>query len=110
MKSIRIVMMALCLSFLSLSAWALDVDDAKAEGLVGETTTGYLAAVSDSPSGEVKALVEDINDKRKEMYANIAKKRNVPVSSVEKLAAKKAYEKTAAGHYIQGPSGDWVKK
>ncbi len=109
MKMIRWTLITL-LTVFSLSAWALDLDDAKASGLVGETPTGYLAAVSDSPSAEVTALVNEVNSKRKKQYGEIASKRNIPLNAVEKLAAKKAYEKTESGHYVKNASGAWEKK
>lgn len=109
MKTIRWTLITL-LTVFSLSAWALDLDEAKDSGLVGETPTGYLAPVSDSPSAEVTALVTDVNSKRKAQYSEIAGKRNIPLSAVEKLAAKKAYEKTEAGHYLKNAEGAWEKK
>ena len=48
---------------LALPAFALDLGDAKARGLVGETAAGYLGAVK--PSAEVNTLVKDINAQRK---------------------------------------------
>ena len=106
LQSTLVAVMAL----FAMSAWALDLDDAKASGLVGETPSGYLAAVSTSPSAEVTALVNDVNAKRKQQYSEIASKRNISLSAVEKLAAKKAYEKTLPGHFVQTPSGSWEKK
>ncbi|MEH6571410.1 MAG: DUF1318 domain-containing protein, partial [Halioglobus sp.] len=52
-------------------AFALDLGDAKSQGLVGETSSGYISAVI--PSQEVKALVERINSQRKAHYEKIAK-------------------------------------
>lgn len=109
MKMLRSTLMALC-ALISFNVWALDIDNAKSSGLVGETTTGYLAPVSSSPTPEVRALVQDINSKRKQQYIDIANKRGIPLSAVEKLAAKKAYEKTAPGHYVKNANGAWVTK
>ena len=60
------------LILVALPALALDLNGAKASGQVGETHTGYLAAVKPSP--EVDALVADINTKRKAQYQRIAEK------------------------------------
>ena len=109
MKAIQWTLLTL-FSLFSFSAWALDIDDAKASGLVGETPSGYLAPVSDAPGAEVKALVEDVNARRKAQYSEIAGKRDIPLSAVEKLAAKKAYEKTRVGHYLKNANGEWEKK
>jgi uncharacterized protein YdbL (DUF1318 family) len=91
------------------SAHALNLDEAKSSGLVGEQTNGYLAAVTSQPSPEVLSLVNDINGKRKEAYQNIAKKNGTALAEVEKLAAEKAIEKTLPGHYLK-INGQWMKK
>jgi len=88
-------------------AFALDLREAKEQGLVGETESGYLAAVTSSAA--VNALVENINAQRKAEYARIAKQNGIAVSDVEKLAARKAIEKTPAGQFVN-VGGSWQKK
>ena len=94
---------------LAPASFALDLQQAKAQGLVGEKTNGYLGAPS-APSAEVKALMADINAKRKAKYTQVAKKVAKPLSIVEQLAGEKAQNKTRAGHYIQTTGGSWQKK
>lgn len=94
----------------SASAFALSLDEAKGRGLVGETPSGYLAAVADDPAPATAALVKEINAKRRDRYEQIAKKNGIAVEAVEKLAGKKAIEKTPAGQYVRTPGGEWVKK
>ncbi len=88
-------------------AMALDLQTAKAQGLVGETTTGYLAPVKATP--EVQKLVNNINAKRKQHYQQIAKRNKTPLNAVEQLAGKKAIEKTPSGQFIN-INGSWQKK
>ena len=92
---------------LAVPAQSLDLKQAKAQGLVGETLTGYLAPVQNSP--EVQKLVETINAKRREMYKKIAAKRGISLAAVEKLAGKKAIEKTPPGQFINLGKG-WQRK
>ena len=73
-------------------ATALDLSTAKAQGLVGETASGYLAPVKSTP--EAQKLVKDINTKRKEHYKQIAQRNKTPLNTVEQLAGKKAIENT----------------
>lgn len=87
---------------------ALTLDEAKAKGLVGEKGSGYLGAVN-SPSGEVQALITDVNQKRRQAYEEIARRNGTSLSAVEILAGEKAVENTKAGHYVEGPGG-WKKK
>ena len=100
----------LTLLLLPLAAWALTLDEAKQTGLVGEDASGYIAAVSAKPSKEVKALVDDINTRRRTEYERIAAANGISVEDVEKLAGKKAIEKSPAGDYIRLPGEDWRKK
>ncbi|MAT91759.1 MAG: hypothetical protein CME59_04100 [Halioglobus sp.] len=95
------------LALLALPAWALDLDTAKSRGLVGETSSGYLAAVK--PSAEVDALVADINAQRKAHYRKIAVDNGISLQAVEARAGLKAIEKTPAGEFVNTGAG-WQKK
>ncbi|GGO70309.1 YdbL family protein [Bowmanella pacifica] len=92
---------------LSLPAMAIELDEAKQKGYVGEQTDGYLGIVKSAP--EVPELVKDVNAKRKAKYQELAQKNGISLAQVEALAGKKAVEKTSAGHYIL-LDGQWVKK
>ena len=96
-------------SFFGGSAYALSLDQAKAQGQIGEQLNGYLGAI-ESPTSEISSLISNINQQRKAKYQEIAKKNGTSLSAVEALAAKKALEETPPGRYIQDASGTWVKK
>jgi uncharacterized protein YdbL (DUF1318 family) len=80
---------AVCMSF---SVWAMSLDEAKSQGLVGENSSGYLGLVVQNT--EAKAVVDDVNEKRKAQYLKLAKKNNLSLAQVEALAAAKTIEKT----------------
>lgn len=88
---------------------AADLQQAKAEGLVGEQQNGYLGIVSAQASTEVRTLIKDINSKRKAKYESIAAQNSTSLETVELLAGKKAIEKTSTGNYVQSATG-WKKK
>lgn len=88
--------------------WALELQDAKTQGLVGETRSGYIAPVG-SVTPEITALVNNINSQRKAEYQRIATQNGIAVSDVEALAGKKAIEKSPAGHYVK-LNGQWQKR
>lgn len=96
------------LTLLAGTAYALELRDAKTQGLVGETASGYLAPVN-SNEQMVLDLVSDINAKRKAHYQGIAKDNKTPLQTVEQLAGKKAMTKTPSGQYVDSGSG-WQKK
>ena len=93
--------------FLTTSAFALDLGEAKATGLVGETSKGYVAAVK--PSATINALITDINERRKAHYQKIANKNKLSLAAIEVRAGQKAINKTPAGQYINSGDG-WKKK
>lgn len=101
-------LLAACLLLASYTATAMDLQDAKDQGLVGEAPSGYLEAVT-SPSAEVRELIDSINAKRKQHYRKIASNNNTSLATVEKLAGEKAMEKSRPGHYIK-PAGQWKRK
>jgi len=92
----------------SSSLWAIDLQSAKSQGLVGETPSGYLAAVKNS--AEARAVVAQVNSARKQHYQSIASRNGTSLQVVEILAGKKAIAKAARGHYIKSASGSWVRK
>ena len=94
--------------FFSSQLYAADLGTAKAEGLVGETPTGYIAAVTPA-SGEIQALIEQINAKRKAHYQKIATKNGTSLTAIEQVAGETAIKKTASGHFIN-INGQWQKK
>jgi uncharacterized protein YdbL (DUF1318 family) len=106
-QALKIFLMV-CL-FASTAVFAMDLQSAKSQGLVGEQLNGYLGVVSSDAGSDVEALVADINNKRKQMYQSIAKKNGTSLDTVELLAGKKAIEKTSTGNYIQSATG-WKKK
>jgi uncharacterized protein YdbL (DUF1318 family) len=98
------------LLFMLQNAWAIDIQDAKDKGLVGEARTGYLAAVTSPASAEVRALISDVNQKRKDQFTETANKTGVTVEQVAFRFYELAVQKTEAGHYYQDGSGSWKKK
>lgn len=91
-------------------AAALTLDEAKARGLVGERPDGFVGIVDPAAPAEVRALVEEVNAKRRAAYERIAKKNGVPLDAVAALAGKKLIEKTPAGQYVMDAQGNWVRK
>lgn len=104
----RRILFTLAAIAIAAPAFALSLDAAKAQGLVGERPDGYLGPVQSS--SEVVALVKEINNKRRAEYERIAGSSGTTRQAVEALAAQKAYENTPSGQYVQGANGQWMKK
>jgi len=108
-KTLTAGLLALSLS-LSLPAFALSLDEAKSSGLVGERSTGYLGIVTGNPSSEVKAMVNDINAKRRALYQQKASKAGVATDVMELRTGQRLQEMAPAGEYIQDSNGQWRRK
>lgn len=108
--TIQCVIVVLSVVMACSTAWALSLGDAKDRGLVGERLSGYLGAVSGKASSDVQSLIDNVNQQRKQLYQQIAKRNKTNLKAVEMLAGKTAMKKTKPGNYIQLPSGQWTKK
>jgi len=98
-QKLRTALFGLLVLF-ATAAHAMDLDSAKGRGLVGERADGYLGIVVANPSAEVEALVEEVNDKRRARYEEIARSNGIEVAKVEALAGQKAIEKTESGGWV----------
>ncbi|MDV5167537.1 YdbL family protein [Photobacterium rosenbergii] len=96
--------------FLAFSAIALDLQQAKDQGLVGEANTGLIAPITALPSLEVRQLVSDVNTQRKKAFNRIAVSHGLTIREVGLIAHKKAVERTSPGNYYQDSSGKWIRK
>ncbi|MGB5855397.1 MAG: YdbL family protein [Oceanisphaera sp.] len=93
---------------LSWSAWALDLQQAKQQGLVGEQLNGLVGVVQGG--GAVAAVANDINRKRLASYQDIAQRTGTSLTVVQRRAGQLNVERTQSGHYIQLADGSWRKK
>lgn len=103
----RIAIAAL-LALVCQSAQALTLEQARAEGRVGETLSGYLAPVAQD--ADTQALVARINAARSASYQHLASQNNVPVNEVAKMAGQKLVARAQPGEYVRGLNGQWLKK
>lgn len=101
---------AILLVFTLQTAWAIDIDTAKDQGLVGEAMTGYLAAVETPASAEVITLISNVNAMRKEQFERTAEKTGATVVQVAYRFYELAVQKTRPGHYYQDRNGRWQEK
>jgi hypothetical protein len=108
-RSLRLATLLASL-LLSVSVAAANLDSAKADGWIGEQPNGYLGLVRDDAPGDVRALVNEVNAKRKARYQEIATQQGAPLAEVEKVGGQTAIEKTRPGHYVKDASGRWRQK
>lgn len=104
-RKIAILLIALGIS---AQAVALTLSEARTQGRVGETLSGYLAPLRQDK--ETQELVKKINKARTESYQQLADSNNIPVDQVAKMAGQKLVERAQPGEYVQGINGKWLKK
>lgn len=104
----RSLITAAAFVMISLPALALDLHQARSQGLVGEKSDGYVTALK--PSAEVNALVNDVNSKRRTEYTRISKQNGQSIDVVAKLAAPQIAQGLEPGSKYQDASGNWQNK
>jgi len=104
----RPIMMTIVVFLLAggITAWAGSLQDLRASGALGESTSGYAVARDPSATAEVAS----INEKRKEVYAKKAAAQGVSIDQVGKVYAKEIFKKVPVGTWIQNEQGQWIKK
>lgn len=110
MKKFIAIALLCATALFNAPAHADALSDAKTAGQIGEMPDGYLGMVSDNASSSVKALVDEVNAKRKAEYEKIAAKNGQALNVVEKLAGEKTVRMTAHGNYVMDGNGKWIKK
>ncbi|RUT65755.1 hypothetical protein CKG00_04545 [Morganella morganii] len=96
---------------ISTSAFALTLDEAKQQGLAGETFSGYIAAVDKASSRQdVSVLVKEINAARAQKYTELAQTNRMKAEEVAKIAGQKLVTRAPPGEYVLGINGQWLKK
>lgn len=83
------------------------VDQAKTDGLIGETAGGYLAVVTAAPRDVVNAMNE-INIRRKSLYTKLAREQNVQIDVVAAVTAEKVRAKAVSGEKYLDKEGKWI--
>ncbi|MBC8949478.1 MULTISPECIES: YdbL family protein [Xenorhabdus] len=106
MKKVRMILL-LSLLFSSF-AMGMTLNEAKQQGLVGETFSGYLEPIKNTQ--DAQSVVKRINSERQKKYAEIAAQNNMTTDQVAKIAGEKLVNRAASGEYVFGINGNWVQK
>ena len=82
---------------------------ARSAGQVGEKTDGYLGFPS-SPDSSLRALVEDLNIKRRAVYSEKAQAAGATVEEYAFTSGCRLIAQTAPGEKYEGASGGWLTR
>lgn len=86
------------------------VDQAKANGIVGEQSDGFLGLVKGTASADIRAAVNDINIQRKSSYLKMASRKGESYENVTKTFAIELIERVPSGQMVRDVNGNWVRK
>lgn len=92
----------------SCQVLALTLSEARLQGRVGETLSGFIAPIKQDK--ETLALVKSINEARSENYQKLADSNNISANQVAELAGQKLVARAQPGEYVRGINGQWMKK
>jgi len=99
-----------CAFALPRPALAADPLDAPRDaGTVGEGANGY-AIPREGATAETRALVDDINARRRAFYQQKAEEQGVSMNAIQEIYAKVIYDKAPSGWWFRSESGNWVRK
>lgn len=79
---------------------------ARAGGQVGEKLDGYLGVVGGG-SGALRAMVDDLNIKRRAVYSQKAQAQHATVEEYAFTSGCLLIAQTSAGEKYQSPDGSW---
>lgn len=118
MTMIRKILAAVAAMFVATSvsmAYAQSdpaLEQAKAQGVIGEMYTGYLGIVDGAnASADVKRKVDETNAKRLQIYTETSQQKGQPVSVIAALTAEKQIARSEPGSKVKpGASEGWTTK
>ena len=99
MTNIKKVLTVILFMFFTYTAGAIELSAAKAQGLVGGARTGYIATVKQPTSGEMSALIKEVNSTRKAQFQNTAQKTGAEIKQVSNRFYEIAVQRTATGYH-----------
>jgi uncharacterized protein YdbL (DUF1318 family) len=82
---------------------------ARAAGQVGEKTDGYLGYPA-VPGASLRAMVEDLNIKRRAVYSEKAQAAGATIEEYAFTSGCRLIAQTAPGEKYEGPGGAWLTR
>ncbi len=114
MRTLRNTTLALAAGAATLTAMAVPASAqrdpayaaARSAGTIGEQVDGYLGIVA-SPTPALQRLVDDINIKRRAVYARKAQENSATLEEYALTAGCQAIMRTVPGEKYQAPDRTW---
>ena len=107
---LRRLVVALALTLGAVPALAADLDGYRAQGVIAERFDGYVELKDGAGPPDAKAVVDQVNAKRADIYKQRAASQKVSVDDVAKIYAAEIFNDAPAGTYFKKADGSYVKK
>lgn len=91
-------------------ASAQSLDALRAGGVVGERFDGLAVIRDPGASAQIRALVQQVNQKRQQIYSQRASEQGVPIAQVGRVYAAQIQGQAPSGTWILSASGQWSQK
>ncbi len=117
--AVIVTLMITTFLLVAASGWAASLKDRmearlpaivalKDQGIIGENANGYLEyRTGNKPE---QKLIQEENNDRRAVYADIAGKQGVDPALVGQRRAKQLAERGSAGHWFRRADGSWYQK
>lgn len=105
-----VALAALGLSLWVATAEAQSLDSLRASGVVAERFDGYLVLRQGDAPASARATVEQVNEKRRQIYAERAAQQGVPPDQVGRVYARQIFQEAPTGTWFLDEAGKWVQK
>lgn len=88
------------------------IDQAKAQGVVGEMYTGYLGiADASKATPDLRRRVDEVNARRLAIYTQTSQRTGESVSTIAALTAEKQIQRAMSGEAVNPGAGQpWQRK
>jgi uncharacterized protein YdbL (DUF1318 family) len=86
------------------------LDAYRANGIIAERFDGYVEIRDSKAPSEARAVVKNVNAKRRALYKQRASESSVPVAEVGKVFANKIVNTAPPGTYFRQSGGGYVQK
>ncbi len=107
--SLLLLLVGCFASFAATPAAAQSLDQLRASGAVAERFDGY-AMVRESGASGAKGVVDDVNRKRKKIYADRAASQGTTTDQVGRVYAGQIFAKAPSGTWFLEENGSWRQK
>jgi uncharacterized protein YdbL (DUF1318 family) len=87
------------------------IEAARASGVIGERIDGYLGVVVTSADPEIVRKVQDLNNRRRAAYEQMAQDTGATVQQVARVTGERLIaERVQSGQFFMDESGTWQRK